>query len=111
MSSCLSSVLWGGGSRARYTSGRGPTSLFRDSGWETICHDSSRQRWEVLGWWSMTVAWSQSMAWFVVSACSAAADVMQFPVVRALLCSLTHCMRDLPVWPVYALGHSVQGMR
>ena len=58
----------------------------------------------------MTVAWSQSMAWFVVSACSAAADVMQFPVVRALLCSLTRCMRDLPVWPMYSLGHSEQGM-
>ena len=59
----------------------------------------------------MTVARAQSMAWFVVSACSAAADVMQFPVVRALLCSLTRCMRDLPVWPMYALGHSEQGMR
>ena len=49
----------------------------------------------------MTVAWSQSMAWFVVSACSAAADVKQFPVLRALLCSLTGNMRDLPVWPMY----------
>ena len=45
------------------------------------------KRWwsEVWGWWSMTVAWSQSMAWFVVSACSAAADMRQFPVVRAFL--------------------------
>ena len=34
----------------------------------------------VCGWWSMTVAWSQSMAWFVVSACSAAADLRQFPL-------------------------------
>ena len=32
------------------------------------------------------------MTWFVVSACSAAADVREFPVVRALLCFLTRCM-------------------
>ena len=38
----------------------------------------------------MTVAKSQSMTWFVVSTCSAAADVRQLPVVRALLYSLTH---------------------
>ena len=44
---------------------------------------------------------AQSMAWFVVSTCSAAADMMQFPVVRAFLSSLTRCMRELLVWPVY----------
>ena len=59
----------------------------------------------------MTVAWSQSMAWFVVGAYPAAADMRGVPVARALLCSLTHCMRDLPVWPMYALGQLEQGMR
>ena len=80
----------------RYTSGRGPTSLFRGSGWEIIYQDSSRHHWEVWGW-PMTVAWSQLMAWFLVNACSAAADVRQFPVVRTLLCSLTRWVMDLPV--------------
>ena len=51
-------------------------SLFSGSGWETsICHDSSSQQWEVLGWFSMTVTWSQSIAWFLGSACSAATDM------------------------------------
>ena len=43
----------------------------------------------------MTVAWFQSMAWFVVSTYSAGIDM--FSVVKALLCSLTCCKRDLPV--------------
>ena len=46
----------------------------------------------------MTVAWSQSMVWFVVSACSAAADVRQFPVVRALL--------SFPSWPIVSFVSS-----
>ena len=48
----------------------------------------------------MTVTWSQSMAWFVVSECSAAADMTKFLLVRALLYSLTlHTAReiDLPL--------------
>ena len=59
----------------------------------------------------MTAAWSQSMAWFAVGACSAAADEREFPVARALLCSLTRCTRDLSVWPMHALGQFEQGMR
>ena len=51
--------------------------------------------------------WSESMAWFVVSACSAAADVRWFSVVRVLLCSFGSFGS---VWPMYALGHSEQGM-
>ena len=76
ISSYLSSVSWGGGV------GHGT----RQVGGLLLCSGiqagklyattySSKQRWEVCGWWSMIVAWSQSMAWFVVSACSAAADV------------------------------------
>ena len=57
----------------------------------------------------MTVAWFQLMACLVVIACSAAAEVRQFVVARALLCSF--CMRDLPVWPMYAFGQAEQGMR
>ena len=57
----------------------------------------------------MTVAWSQLMAWLVVIACSAAAEARQFPVARALLCSFTHCRRDLPVWPKYPLEKAEQG--
>ena len=55
--------------------------------WEIMCQDSNKHRCEVWGWWSMTVAWSQLMAWLMVIACSAAAEVRQFTVARALLCS------------------------
>ena len=52
-----------------------------------------------------------TVAWFMMSTCSAAADMREFPVVRALLCSLTHCTQDLPVWPMYALEQFEQGMQ
>ena len=44
------------------------------------------------------------MVWFVVSACSVAADVRQFTVARAILCSLTPCMRDRTSLPYVCLG-------
>ena len=73
-----------------------------------MCQDSSKHHWRVWEWWSMTVTWSQSMAWLMVIACSAAAEKRQFPVARALPCSFTCCMRDLPFWPMYALGQAEQ---
>ena len=41
------------------------------------------------------------MEWLVVIACSAAAEVRQFPVAKVLLCSFTRCRKDLLVWPMY----------
>ena len=38
----------------------------------------------------------------------AAANVKELPVVRALLCSLTRCTRDLPVWPMYVCFGAVR---
>ena len=42
-------------------------------------------------------------------ACSAMADELGGPEVRALLCSLRQCSKVWPVWPMYTSGHDAQG--
>ena len=93
--------------------GKHPSSLFRCSGWEMMCQDSNKHCCQVWGWLSMTVAWSQLMAWLVVIACSAAAEVRQFPVARALASMLFYTLHEgsILVLPMYVFGQAEQGMR
>ena len=64
----------------------------------------------VCQWWSSTLDWLRSTAGLVWNTCSAKADVWKSPFFSARWCSLTCCLRLLPVWSMYTLEHSTQGM-
>ena len=64
----------------------------------------------VCWWWSSTSDWLRSTECPVLNTCSAKADVWMSPFFSAWRCSLTRCFRLLPVWPMYTLEHSTQGM-
>ena len=70
----------------------------------------SMQRVVVCWWWSSTSDWLRSTACPVLNTCSAKADVWTSPFFSARRCSLTCCLRLLPVWSMYTLEHSTQEM-
>ena len=45
-----------------------------------------------------------------MSACSAHAEADTSPFLRACQCSFSQCFWDLPVYPMYTFGHTVQEM-
>ena len=75
-----------------------------------MCQDSSIQRVRVLGCASMTEALDRSTLWLQEKTCSAIAEAATFPFFRARRCSCNRWSKDLPVCPMYARGHSAQGM-
>ena len=87
--------------RAAYTSGKVPLFLFKVVWLRWMCQLSS-MHWVVVCWcWSSTTNLLRSTAWPVSSTCSARADAWTSPFFKACRCSLTHCFRHFPVWPMY----------
>ena len=96
---------------AAYTSGRGPHSLFNTAYLCWLYQLSNMQSVVVCWWWSSTSDCLRSTACPVLNTCSAKVDAWTSPFFSARQCSLTHCLRLLPVWPMYMLKHSTQGMQ
>ena len=99
-----------GACSATYTSSRVPCSLFKTALLCWMYQLSSMERVVVCWWWSSTSDWLRSTECPVSNTCSAKADVWMSPFFSARRCSLTRCFRLLPVWPMYTLEHSTQGM-
>ena len=95
---------------AAYTSGGVPRSLFKTAWLCWMYQLSNMQHVVVCWWWSSTSDWLRSTACPVLNTCSAKADVWTSPFFSARRCSLIRCLRLLPVWPMYTLEHSTQGM-
>ena len=93
-----------------YTSGRVPRSLFKSPWLCWMYQLSSMQCVLVCWWWSSTSDWLRFTACPVYNTYSAKADVWMSPLFSTRRCSLTCCLRLLPVWPMYTLEHSTQGM-
>ena len=75
-----------------------------------MCQLSSIHRDAVYGLLSGTSALLRSMPWTAMSACSAHAEADTSPFLRACQCSFSQCFWDLPVYPMYTFGHTVQEM-
>ena len=72
-----------------------------------MCQDSRTQH--VWAWVSITVALDKSILCPAVKTCSASAEASTFPFLRAHQCSAMRWSSDLPVCPMYAREHSLQG--
>ena len=90
--------------------GSEPASLFRWLVSLWIIQDLKRHRLEVWELVAITRASVQFMGWPVECACSARAEVARSPLLTAFWCSLRHCIRPLPVCPMYVQGQLVQGI-
>ena len=86
-----------------------PYSLFKTAWLCWMYQLSNMQRVVVCWWWSSTSDWLRFTACQVLSTCSAKVAVWTSPFFSAWRCSLTHCLRLLPVWPMYTIEHSTQG--
>ena len=95
---------------AAYTSGRVPHSLFKTAWLCWMYQLSNMQHVVVCWWWASSSDRLRSTACPVLNTCSAKADVWTSPFFSAQRCSLTHCLMLLPVWLMYTLEHSTQGM-
>ena len=95
---------------AAYTSSRVPHSLFKTAWLCWMYQLSNMQHVVVCWWWSSSSNGLRSTACPVLNTCSAKVDVWMSPFFTAWQCSLTRCLRLLPVWLMYTLEHSTHGM-
>ena len=93
-----------------YTSSRILRSLFKIAWLCWMYQLSNMQHVVVCWWWSSTSDWLRYTACPVLNTCSAKANAWMSPFFSARWCSLTRCLRLLPVWPMYTFEHSTKGM-
>ena len=94
---------------ATYTSSRVPCSLFKTTWlYKPSSENVTSGGLLVMIWY--TSDWLRSTACPVLNMCSTRVDVWTSQFFNAWWCSLTCCLSHLPIWPMYTLQHSTQGM-